>query len=258
MDINTIKQIQSLIGTTADGIIGPKTLAALCSKLGVSQGTTTSQTWKNIQSKVGAAADGIPGPKTAAAIITALSGGSAPSSNTSKAKKIIVDIGHANGTGARGFGREEHASNVIVAQHLKQQLEAKGVNVVVLDFPESDNATDLNLTKSTANSIGADLLISLHHDASDSSSAKGAHVIYYRDSSKKYAAAVAAELVKTFPGRAETVVQRSNLAILKVNMAAILCESGFITNQHDTEIQRDHPEVIAKDIVTGLTNANLI
>lgn len=255
----SIKTIQSLVGTTTDGIIGTKTLTAICNKLGVTKASSDSQTWKNIQAKIGVVVDGIPGPKTYAALIATLSGSSSTSSSsTSKAKKIIVDIGHANGTGARGFGRGEHASNVIVAQHLKQQLEAKGVNVVVLDFPESDNSTDLNLTKSTANSIGADLLISLHHDASDSPSAKGAHVIYYRDSSKKYAAAVAAELVKTFPGRAETVVQRSNLAILKVNMDAILCESGFITNQHDTEIQRDHPEIIAKDIVTGLANAGLI
>lgn len=254
--IESIKTIQSLVGTTADGIIGTKTLTAICNKLGVTKASSDSQTWKNIQAKIGVVVDGIPGPKTYTALIATLSGSS--STTNSKAKKIVVDIGHANGTGARGFGREEHASNVIIAQHLKQQLEAKGVNVVVLDFPESDNTTDLNLTKSTANSIGADLLISLHHDCSDSPSARGAHVIYYRDSSKKYAQAVAAELVKTFPGRSQTVVQRSNLAILKVNMDAILCESGFISNQHDAEIQKDHPEIIAKDIVTGLANAGLI
>lgn len=256
IDTTSAKTIQTLVGTTADGIIGSKTLTAICQKLGVCKDSNDTQTWKNIQAKIGVTIDGIPGPKTAAALISKLQG--TTTSTGTSAKKIIIDIGHANGTGARGFGREEHASNVIIAEHLKNQLTAKGVNVVVLDFPESDNTTDLNLTKSTANSVGADLLISLHHDASDSASAKGAHVIYYRDSSKKYAQAVAAELVKRFPGRAETVVQRSNLAILKVNMDAILCETGFITNQHDMEIQRDHPELIAKDIVLGLASANLI
>lgn len=248
VDTSIIKQIQSLIGATADGIIGPKTLSALCTKLEVTYELTESKTWKNIQSKVGVTADGIFGPKTANAIISVLN----PSNG--KLKKIIIDIGHANGTGARGInGWEEHASNVIIAKHLQQQFAAKGVNAIVLDFPEADNNTDLNLTKSTANSIGADLLISLHHDAAASPSAKRAHTIYYRDSSKKYATAVSAELVKRFPGRAETVVQRSNLAILKVNMNAILVESGFITNAHDNEIQRNHPELIAQDIVTGLS-----
>lgn len=251
---DSIKKIQTLVGTTADGIIGPKTLTALCSKLGVCKDSVDKETWKNIQNKVGVTADGIFGPKTAAAVLEAL-GGSAPAD---KSKKIIIDIGHANGTGARGYNWEEHESNVILAQHLQKCLTERGVNVVVLDFPEKDNATDLNLTKSTANSIGADLLISLHHDASDSPSAKGAHVIYYRDSSKKYAEAVAATLADIFPGRAEKVVQRSNLAILKVNFDAILCESGFITNEHDNYIQRHNPDLIAKHITDGLMRSGLI
>lgn len=249
--------IQKAVGTTPDGIVGPKTLSAVCTHIGATYSPNTKQAWENIQRKLnskgaGLIVDGIYGNKTADALLAALNG------TCSKAKTIIIDIGHANGTGSRGFGREEHASNVIVAQHLQQQLSAAGVNVVVLDFPEKDNTTDLNLTKSTANQIGADLLISLHHDASDSPSAKGAHVIYYRDSSRKYAEAVAKPLAELFPGRAEKVVQRSNLAILKVNFDAILCESGFITNEHDWSIQKNHPEQIAQSIVSGLKSSGLI
>lgn len=246
-----IKQIQTLVGTTADGIIGPKTLSALCTKLGVDYELTESKAWKNIQSKVRTTPDGIFGPKTAAAVITALNG-SAPSSN-GKLKKIIIDIGHVNNSGSRGVdGWEEHASNVIVAKHLEQQLKAKGIEVIVIDFPDMANDPEITKVRNTANSIGADLLISLHHDASSTSSPKGGHVIYYRDSSKKYASAVAAVIAKRMPGRADTVVQRSNLGILKVNMDAILVESGFITNEYDNDIQRNHPELIAQDIVTGL------
>ena len=247
IDAATIKTIQTLVGTTADGIIGNKTLTAICEKLGVCKDSNDTQTWKNIQAKIGVVIDGIPGNKTASALISKLQ-----ENKPSVSKRVIIDIGHANGTGSRGFGREEHASNVIIARHLQEQLTEKGVNVIILDFPESDNTTDLNLTKSTANSIGADLLVSLHHDYSDSPSAKGAHTIYYRDSSKKYAESVSKELVTIMPGRAETVVQRSNLAILKVNMDAILVESGFISNQHDMEIQKEHPELIAEKICAGV------
>lgn len=44
---DTIKLIQRHLGTTVDGIIGPKTLAAICKALGITEGTTaaTSTKW---------------------------------------------------------------------------------------------------------------------------------------------------------------------------------------------------------------------
>lgn len=61
-----IKTIQKAVGTTVDGIVGPKTLQAVARKL------SCEATWKAIQTKVKTTVDGIPGPKTYNAIIKAL------------------------------------------------------------------------------------------------------------------------------------------------------------------------------------------
>lgn len=260
MSVNSLtKEIQTIVGTTPDGIIGPKTLSAICGKLGISYVSSEKECIKNIQTKVGSTPDGIYGPNTANAILSALkSGNSTGNSNSSKVvpgDHVIIDIGHANGTGARGNGMEEHAVNVIIGNKLKLMLENFGAKVTVLDFPEMDNGSELNKTVKEANKIkGAKVLISLHSDCSTSTSAKGGHVCYRSDASKSFARGVAKYLAALLPGRAETVVYRGNLAILKVSSCpSILVEGGFISNAHDSDIQKNQPEKIAEAYFNGLT-----
>lgn len=68
-----IKTIQSLIGTTVDGSIGPKTLQAICTKLNIKYIADEYSCVKNIQNHVGSTADGIIGPKTLESIIAFIS-----------------------------------------------------------------------------------------------------------------------------------------------------------------------------------------
>lgn len=256
------KEIQTIVGTTSDGIIGPKTLTAICKKLGIAYVANEKECIRNIQKKVGSTVDGIYGPNTANAILKAIKSGNSTSTpsvsgNSSKivpGDHVIIDIGHANGTGARGNGLEEHAVNVIIGGKLKSLLENYGVKVTVLDFPELDNGAELNKIVKEANKIkDAKLLISLHSDCAASSSAKGGHVCYRSDASKSFARGVASKLATLLPGRAETVVYRGNLAILKVSSCpSILVEGGFISNPHDSDIQKNHPELIANAYFEGL------
>ena len=62
----TVKQIQQAVGTTADGIFGAKTLAAVAARLGV------TASLEAVQSRVGAKPDGIFGQETAGKIKSAL------------------------------------------------------------------------------------------------------------------------------------------------------------------------------------------
>lgn len=66
--------IQKKVGVVADGIIGSKTLAAICKALGVNVSSYKATTIKNIQKAVGTVADGIIGSKTLNAIIKKLDG----------------------------------------------------------------------------------------------------------------------------------------------------------------------------------------
>lgn len=117
--------------------------------------------------------------------------------------KIAIDIGHANNTGSRGNGLEEHAVAVTIAECLAPMLQKLGAKVDVIDFPGMSNAQDLNATIKAANEGGYDFGISLHCDASDNPQAHGAHVCFYPGSVKgsRLAMCIAEPLSRLLPGR---------------------------------------------------------
>lgn len=257
------KQIQNIVGTTADGIIGPKTLTGICNKLGLEFLSNQKECIRNIQTKVGSTPDGIYGPNTANAILKAFGVSASDttpltSSDTYRVVPgdlVIIDIGHTNSSGASGNEIREHDVNVVIAAKLKKMLEDYGARATVMDFPDLDNGTELNKTVREANKIkGAKVLISLHSDWASSASAKGGHVCYRSDASKHWALKVTEYLQALLPGRADKIVYRPNLAVLKVSSCpAILVESGFVSNPHDAEIMKNHPELIAESYFKGLT-----
>ena len=258
---NLIAEIQRLVGSTPDGIIGPRTLLAICDKLNIDYVNDQHECMKRIQTRIGTDADGLFGPNTYNKLVTVL--GAKPSYSTpvnsykvEKGDLVILDIGHANGTGSRNKekGLEEHAINVVICAKLKKMLEDYGARVQVLDFPDLPNDPELSKTVKAANAIsGAKVLVSLHSDWNNTSGAKVGHVCYRGDESKKWAEKVAKYLTALLPGRADHIVYRPNLAILKVKSCTpILVEGGFISNDHDSEIQSKHPELIAEAYFKGL------
>ena len=178
--------------------------------------------------------------------------------------KIIVDIGHARNTGARGNGLEEHAVSEEIRKEMVREIKAAGNEVDELDFPHLSNAKDLEATIKEANRMGSDIGISLHCDSAShwvggeeeaNPKPHGGHVCYYPGSSKgrKLAEAVGVRLSGLLPGRAEAVVGRKDLAVLRRTRPVwILCECGFITNPGDAEVMREHPEKIARAISEGV------
>lgn len=177
---------------------------------------------------------------------------------------ILIDSGHANGTGARGNGQEEHNLCVKVANHLATALRSKGHKVTGLDFPTMSNAGDLNATITAANKLeNVSLGISLHMDAAANSTARGGHVCYISSSGKVAAEKIAAKLCEYIPGRAQKTVKRTNLAVLKrTKWRWVLIELGFITNAQDIKKLMDDPatkenelQPLIKALVDGISNA---
>lgn len=167
--------------------------------------------------------------------------------------KIAIDIGHASGTGARGNGLEEHAVAKEITRYLSGVLRLLGHTVTVIDYPDRSNSDDLNATIREANKGGYDVGISIHCDCSDNPDAKGAHVCYLSTGGKRLADAIAYRLCSLLPGRAEKTVKRENLAVLKrTNPVWVLCECGFISNEHDAAYMRDVPQSISQQIVLGI------
>lgn len=174
---------------------------------------------------------------------------------------IALDIGHANNTGARGNGLEEHAVATTIVDHLFTALKDQGHNVHVIDFPNMSNSEDLNATIQAANAGGYDIGISVHCDcAHDKPDAHGAHVCFYPGSvaGSRLAACIAEPLADLLPGRANTIQSRPGLAVLKQTRPVwVLCECGFISNAGDADVMKHHPESIANAIAEGVDTYNL-
>ena len=168
--------------------------------------------------------------------------------------KILIDIGHAEGSGARGNGCEEHELCTVIGRELKAIFEARGDEAVVIDFPDMGNAGDLEATAREANRHGDAVCgISLHMDCAESAGARGGHVCYVSARGKELAEAVAGHLCALLPGRAERVVKRTGLYILKHTRAVwVLCECGFISNAGDCELAKGRPREVALAIARGV------
>lgn len=171
-------------------------------------------------------------------------------------KRIAIDVGHADGSGARGNGLEEHAVCAKIAVALKECLESfrlQSFSAEVVDFPERGNRGDLVATVQTVNAGGYDACVSLHMDASDNDAARGAHVCYVSSKGKRMAKEIALRLCGQLPGRAQQVVQRTDLYVLrKTKPVAVLVECGFITHAGDAAWVKAHVVEVARAIALGV------
>lgn len=162
--------------------------------------------------------------------------------------KLFVIPGHGAGDpGACGNGYQEAERVRKLAQRIK---DLGGDNVILADFKRNyyaDNGiSKLTLDKDTQ-------IVELHMDSA-TASARGAHVIINaKYNADKYDKALASAMSQLFPGRAQTIVKRSNLA--NVNRAAAkgysyrLIECGFITNAQDVKVFNDHIDGMAQIIL---------
>lgn len=166
--------------------------------------------------------------------------------------KIAIDIGHARATGATGNGLQEHEVCTRLALLLAAELRAVAT-VRVVDFPQLSNGGDLRETVRDINAWGADLSVSLHCDASQNATARGAHVIYTSAAGGEVSAEIAARLCPLMPGRANRTVKRRDLYVLNnTHCPAVLVECGFLTNSKDADMLRHELPRLARAIAAGV------
>lgn len=139
-------KIQKLLGLTADGIIGPKSLAAIAAKVGASTQSSEKETIKAIQTKVGAKADGILGVNTLNAILTKL-GGNKPTpvdpliqkyinkpivytKVAYKAKPVPQSVVRSNKSAFGRAGNENYLVNVPVPSNYPLRYDGKIVKTI--------------------------------------------------------------------------------------------------------------------------------
>lgn len=150
--------------------------------------------------------------------------------------RLYVICGHGNGDpGSSGGGKNE----ADLVRKLAARMKALGGgSVEVLDTSKNWYAQRL-VNSALKKKVGRDPVVELHMDAANGS-AKGGHVIIDADfSADGYDKALANYISKKFPGRADKLVKRNNLANLNRAQAQginyRLLECCFIDNRGDRE-----------------------
>ena len=246
----------------ADGIFGRDTEAAL----------------REFQHNVGIRADGSCGPATfkALARLTRTVGGGAPSAlreaeairrsgPTLAGKVVVIDPGH----GGADLGNTEHGLvEADLAQDLAARVEgrltATGVTAyltrgrLAADEPPPDESA----RAATANSLGADLLISLHMDTCPSAAANGAATYFFGHRELGTRSAVGARfadlLQRELTARTDLLDcgthEKTWDLLRRTRMPAVRLELGYLTHQGDAARLADpgFRDVVAEAVVAAV------
>lgn len=201
---------------------------------------------------------------------------------------IVIDPGHASITssekepqapgssimkvkepgGAQGINTKtpEYVVNMEVAVRLKSLLEEKGYNVVMTKTEHKQMLGNIARAE-VGNKANADLVIRIHADSSDNSSANGASMLVpgnnkYTDSiykiSKKYGETVLNNLINNIGMRNRGVVTRDDLTGFNWSkVPVILVEMGFQSNVEEDKLLATgtYQDKIAKALSEGIDKA---
>lgn len=178
--------------------------------------------------------------------------------------KIYIDQGHnpsSPNTGAEGNGYAEQDITYAVGQSLATLLRNNGNFEVRLSRPTPEtqlgtsNASSLKARVDDANSWGADYFISIHTNASLSSSASGSEALVYTTPSisTELGEDILIGLNEATGLRNRGIKERPGLYVLrKTNMPAVLVEIGFISNPTDANLMANSPQLFARGIYNGI------
>ncbi|MBQ3040113.1 MAG: N-acetylmuramoyl-L-alanine amidase [Clostridia bacterium] len=178
--------------------------------------------------------------------------------------KIYIDQGHnprSPNTGAEGNGYAEQDITYAVGQSLATLLRNNGNFEVRLSRPTPDtqlgtsNASSLRVRVDEANSWGADYFISIHTNASTSSSASGSEALVYRVPSvaEELGEDILDALNEATGLQNRGIKVRPGLYVLRrTNMPAVLVEIGFISNPSDANLMANNPQLFARGIYNGI------
>jgi len=161
--------------------------------------------------------------------------------NDKKAFKVVIDAGHGGyQTGAAVSGVYEKNLNLDIAKRLNSLLQAEGVKTYMTRT--GDSYVSLYQRSGLANSVDADLLVSIHNNAQKQNWVTGSMTLYYPYggnsrgslSAEKFASIVQDNITGGIGTKDLGIIKRPNLAVLRTaKMPAVIVEVGYMTNKTD-------------------------
>ncbi|MEO8030951.1 MAG: N-acetylmuramoyl-L-alanine amidase [Gemmatimonadota bacterium] len=145
-------------------------------------------------------------------------------------RRIVVDPGHPPAGAIGPSGMHESEANLAVALKLRQLLADAGAEVIMTRT--TDSAVALEARPRLADSVNADLLISIHNNALPDGVEpwrnNGSSVFYNSPRSVPLAMAIQRQLVQRL-GQRDLGVGRGDLALVRPTwMPSVLCEGLFM------------------------------
>ncbi|KAF3299615.1 SH3 domain-containing protein [Carnobacterium sp. PL12RED10] len=177
----------------------------------------------------------------------------AEATSTLAGRTIVLDPGHGGiDPGAVTDGLYEKEVTLQTALTVKEKLEAAGVNVILTRDDDSDVA--LADIPYTANQANADLLISFHYDAIESTGASGTTAYYYGDDSIPVAQEIQAQLMEQLPLESNGVKFGDFQVIRELAGEGVLLELGYMSTPSDVAVfsQEEYWNQVADAIYNAL------
>lgn len=171
-------------------------------------------------------------------------------------------LGDSVGTHGNASGLAEYELTMTIAQKLRTELEKRGYSVI-LTHKDNSTPVDCDARAQVANNAGADCLIRLHADGSESSSASGAMAINITSSnpwnaqtyseSRRLSDDVLGAYVQATGLKSRGVLEEDNMT--GNNWSQVPCtliEMGFMTNPEE-DLKMADPDFQEK-MVNGLAD----
>lgn len=175
--------------------------------------------------------------------------------NSASSTVIVLDPGHGDyDPGAVGNGVNEKDVNLQIALIVRDKLVSDGYTVMMTR--EDDTFVSLSDRAEYANSLNADLFISIHNNSAENSSAKGTEVLCnFSTNGKQLAENILNEIVKRIDTVDRGLKDGSRMAVIRrTSMPAVIVEGLFISNSSDAKKLKDNNiiEKIADGIYVGI------
>lgn len=181
-----------------------------------------------------------------------------PHAPTLLGRTLIVDAGHGGDQpGAVAVdGTLEKDVNREIADRLLAELQSRGARVI--ESRPGDRSVSLDDRAELADRMRCDLFVSIHADASTSTSPNGATVYIARGAyptSRSVGGAIEARLRQA--GLVSRGVREAGFRVLiGHNRPSVLVECGFLTHPGDRALllTPDHQGMVARAIADGITD----
>lgn len=191
------------------------------------------------------------------------------SSNNLNGKVVVIDPGHGGlDNGASVGNYKEDEINLEISLKLKLELESRGATVYLTRQDDQDmtqrdymysKQDDMYLRVINIDSYNADYLISIHLNASTSSSAWGSQVFYYKNSTngQRLAQDIHDKMVEV-TGSQKSISGCEFMVLRATETLGVLVECGFLTNDNERGqlINAAYQLKLIKAISDGIENFN--